>query len=77
MLYEKDEIPPRLIVGLDGSQTNSYILEVLENGKSFKNSDKAVVYFTSSFFQYFMISQYHNLRQDTPRSLVEEVILGK
>ena len=24
-----------------------------------------------------MISQYHNLRQDTPRSLVEEVILGK
>ena len=77
VLYEKDEIPPRLIVGLDGSQTNSYVLEVLENGKHFKNSDQAVVYFTSSFFQYFMISQYHNLRQDTPRSLVEEVILGK
>ena len=77
VLYEKDGIPARLITGLDGSQTNSYILEVLENGKSFKNSDKAVVYFTSSFFQYFMISQYHNLRQDTPRSLVEEVILGK
>ena len=62
VLYEKDEIPPRLIVGLDGSQTNSYVLEVLENGKHFKNSDQAVVYFTSSFFQYFMISQYHKYK---------------
>lgn len=77
LFYEKPSLPKRILSGLKVNNTNSYMLEILENGKPLHNSDLAFAFFTASFLQYYMASQYHNFRQDNINILIEDIISGK
>lgn len=77
LFYEKPTLPKRILAGLKVNDTNSYMLEILENGKALHSSDLAFTFFTASFLQYYMASQYHNFRQDNINVLIEDIISGK
>lgn len=77
LFYEKPTLPKRILAGLKVNNTNSYMLEILENGKALHNSDLAFAFSTASFLQYYMASQYHNFRQDNINVLIEDIISGK
>ena len=77
IFFDKPPLSRRILAGLRVNDTNSYLLEILENGTALHNTDLAFIYYIASFLQYYMASQYHNFHQDSINILIEDLISGK